>query len=74
MNRKGELVGGGFFVFRRGKNSNRVFNYSGKLPFEHPTLESATEEAFRLSNLIPNRNFCVFQQVQQFIREDDSCD
>ena len=47
--RQNEEIGGGYFVFRRGDRTNRV--RPGKMPFEHPTKEAATEEAARLAEM-----------------------
>lgn len=58
--RKGETIGGGFFVFRRGHKSGRVFTFNGA-PFEHPTFESALAEATRLAAKYKGRKFEVFQ-------------
>ena len=60
--RSGEVIGGGFFVYRRGKKTNRVA-ISTSLPFEHPSYESALKEAHRLATLCPGETFCVFQQL-----------
>lgn len=65
---QGEVVGGGFIVFRRGKKWNRVriqFKDWMKFfaPFEHATRADAKAEAIRLSLKNPGECFCVFQQV-----------
>jgi hypothetical protein len=60
--RKGEMVGGGWFVMRRGTDTGRVGCRPG-FPFEHPTLESAENEATRLAKLHPGHKFCVLNQV-----------
>jgi hypothetical protein len=66
---KGEVVGGGFIVVRRGDSSGRMrckvtdgFLY----PFEWPTREAAETEALRLSQH-PNAkgSFCVLQQISE---------
>jgi endonuclease YncB( thermonuclease family) len=57
--RPGEKIGGGFFVFRRGKRTGRV-GISSTLPFEHPDLLSATREARRLAAATPGETFEVF--------------
>lgn len=59
--REGEQIGGGFFVFRRGRRSNRV--WPSKLPFEHPSLAAALAERDRLAALFPDRTFVVLAQV-----------
>jgi hypothetical protein len=63
--RRNELVGGGHFVFCRGGRTGRIKTgaiLAGRLPFEHPTLESATAEAIRLSE-IHGRSFVVLSQI-----------
>jgi len=55
-----ETIGGGFFVFRRGKKTGRV-GVRGSLPFEHGSLEQAAAEATRLAKLFPGETFEVFQ-------------
>lgn len=60
--RKGEQIGGGFFVFRRGTTTGRI--RPGRLwPFEHPTLAAAEAEAQRLANHWPGQTFITVQQV-----------
>lgn len=52
--RHGEKIGGGHFVFRRGDTTGRIKTGSilaGKMPFEHPNMESARTEAVRLQAL-----------------------
>lgn len=52
--RHNEKVGGGYFVFRRGTTTGRIKTghiKHGKIPFEHPSLESAVTEAARLADL-----------------------
>lgn len=61
---KGELVGGGFFVFRRGKRTGRVaIALANHLPFEHASRESAEAEASRLAGLTPGERFVVLEAV-----------
>lgn len=60
--RQGELIGGGFFVFRRGTTTGRI--RPNKLwPFEHPTRASAEAEAQRLSEKFPGQTFITVEQV-----------
>lgn len=59
----GEVVKGGYFVFRRGETTGRVKINPAKLPFEHPTLEAAMKEAKRLAHASPLVEFSVFQQA-----------
>lgn len=42
-----EEIGGGHFVFKRGRKTGRIENRG--IPFEHPTLEAAINEAARLT-------------------------
>lgn len=56
--RKGEVIGGGCFVFRRCRRTGRVFT-NGR-PFEHPDYASAVREAARLAKLTGD-TFEVFQ-------------
>lgn len=63
--RDGESIGSGFFVFRRGKKTNRI-SVSGsrkKMPFEHPTFNSAFKEAVRLKRENPNEVYVVFAEI-----------
>lgn len=59
--RKGELVGAGYFVHRRGNYANRI--KPSKLPFEHPTLGSALLEKKRLEELNPQNTYSIFKEV-----------
>lgn len=51
--RPNEEIGGGHFVFKRGKRTGRIetapHRFAGGIPFEHGSLESALDEAARLS-------------------------
>jgi len=64
--KKGEVVHGGYIVFRRGQTTGRVKVNPNKLPFEHATLDKASAEALRLSRDYPGIEFCVFHQVVSF--------
>ncbi|MCA8886686.1 MAG: hypothetical protein KDA35_08675 [Hyphomonadaceae bacterium] len=57
---KGERIGGGFFVFRRGKKSNRV--HPGAFPFEHCTMMAAINECQRLARANPGETYIVVGQ------------
>jgi len=57
--RKGEEIGGGYFVFRRGKGTGRV--RPSPWPFEHPTICSAKREADKLAAMQPGYQFDVLQ-------------
>ena len=65
--KKGEVVRGGYIVFRRGETTGRVKVNPNKLPFEHATLDKASAEALRLSEMAPGIEFCVFHQVVSFV-------
>lgn len=66
---KGELVGGGHFVFRRGRKFNRVRFVVPKggqvLPFEHATFALALAECERLAKINPGQKYGVFSQVAE---------
>lgn len=55
--REGEKIGGGFFVFRRGRKSGRI--RAPEWPFEHPTFEAAFAEMERLKEQYPTSKFAV---------------
>lgn len=59
--RPGEIVGSGFFIFRRGEKANRI--KPGPMPYEHPTMESAVAERDRLAEGNPGKKYHIFQQV-----------
>ena len=61
--RKGEVIGGGFFVFRRGKKTGRVGVRLGTTPFEHGSYESASAEAKRLTDANPGETYVVFEEL-----------
>lgn len=56
-----ETIGGGFIVFRRGDDTNRI--RPAFWPFEHATLEAAHEQAKRLAAANPGKTFDVFKSV-----------
>ncbi len=58
--RMNEVIGGGFFVFRRGKITGRV-SVATTLPYEHGSFEQALAEATRLAKLCPGETYEVFQ-------------
>ncbi|WP_235925481.1 hypothetical protein [Brucella pseudintermedia] len=58
--RLNEIIGGGFFVFRRGKKTGRVGVFT-TMPYEHGSFEQALAEATRLAALCPGETFEVFQ-------------
>lgn len=55
--RKGETIGGGFFVFRRGENTGRI--RPAQWPFEHATFKEAMEQADKLAKAMPGYRFDV---------------
>lgn len=60
--RKGEQIGGGFFVFRRGERGGRIF--ISQMPYEHPSREAAQKEAQRLREKHPGQVYQVFGAVE----------
>ncbi|MBB3608634.1 hypothetical protein [Rhizobium sp. BK602] len=59
--RKGETIGGGFFVFRRGEETGRI--RPSQWPFEYATLPEAIAEAERLAIAYPGFDFIVVGEV-----------
>ena len=52
--RTNEEIGGGYFIFRRGRSTGRIktgYIKHGKVPFEHPNHHAALTEAKRLADL-----------------------
>lgn len=68
--RKGETIGGGFFVFRRGKKTGRVGCKTPWMPFEHPAKSAAIAEADRLGRRYPGETFEVFATTGATICHD----
>lgn len=61
--RRNEKIGGGHFVFKRGRTTGRIkTGRVGHIPFEHATLEDALDEAARLS-VEKGGKFEVFSRV-----------
>ena len=63
--RANEEIGGSYFVFKRGRRTGRIKTghiMAGKMPFEHPSLEAALNEAVRLS-IEKGGKFEVFSRV-----------
>ena len=50
-------------MFRRGKKTGRIGCRYPFVPFEHPDMASAMEEADRLSQKYPGETFEVFQSA-----------
>jgi hypothetical protein len=61
--RPNEKIGGGYFVFRRGKKTGRISVRTSVLPFEHPTFAAAMEEAHRLAEKHVGETFEVFNRI-----------
>lgn len=59
--RDGEVIGAGWFVFRRGNGTRRI--RPAVWPFEHATLDAAIAEADRLSAEQPGYTFEIFCKV-----------
>lgn len=53
-----EVIGGGYFVFRRGQDTGRI--RPAFWSFEHPTLALAIAAAKKLSDENPGQQFDVF--------------
>lgn len=63
--RRNETIGGGFFVFRRGKKTGRI-SVNSTLPFEHGCIEDACEEAKRLVKKFNGKEkFAIFKQMAE---------
>ncbi|MAN99936.1 hypothetical protein [uncultured Roseovarius sp.] len=60
--RRGEKIGGGFFVFRRTSGTGRI--RAPEWPFEHPSLGAAIDERDRLAAKHPNEEFIVMFEVR----------
>lgn len=57
LERPGEKIGGGFWVFRRSGEAGRI--RTPEWPFEHPSLASAATERDRLAARHPKESFVV---------------
>ena len=60
---KGEVVGGGLLIFRRGKKTGRIGIKRNAIAFEHGNLMSAQEEVNRLTDENPGEKFVIFMQI-----------
>jgi len=60
---KGEVVGGGLLIFRRGKKTGRIGIKRNAIAFEHGNLMSAQAEVDRLKELHPGEKFVIFMQI-----------
>lgn len=65
--REGEVIGGGFFVFRRGDSTNRI--RPSMWPYEHGTRESAEKMAAAHAQQFPGYRFDVVQVVGSHLSE-----
>ena len=61
--RKGEVIGTGFFVFRRGKRTGRIAVSPHRMPFEHASEDAAMDECIRLAKANPGETFEVFKSL-----------
>lgn len=62
----GEAVGGGWFVFRRGRTTGRLKINPQRMPFEHGSRDKAEAEAARLAADHVGISFCVFHMESTF--------
>ncbi len=62
--RPGEIIGGGFFVMRRGRGTQRI--RPSRWPFEHSSFASAALEAQNLARKNPGKQFDVVAVVSSF--------
>ena len=58
--RKGEQVGGGFWIMRRGDRTDRI--RPSTFAFEHPSYDSAKLELDRLAEAHPEGKFIIVSQ------------
>lgn len=65
--RRGETIGGGYFVFRRGDSTGRI--RPALWPFEYASVEEANAEAARLSAGQPGEVFIVVGQQASHVTE-----
>ena len=66
--RKGEVIGGGHFIFRRGNATNRI--RPAMWPFEHGSVDEAKVQAAKLAAATPGETFLVVSEVFAVTRED----
>lgn len=59
--RDGEAIGGGYFVFRRGKRTDRI--KASWFPFEHASEADAVKQAEKLAKNHPGEKFVVVAQI-----------
>ncbi len=62
IERDGETIGGGWWVFRRGDGTSRI--RPSHWPFEYASEEAAAVEAKRLAAANPGETFIVVGQSQ----------
>lgn len=63
--REGEVIGGGWFVFRRGDGTGRI--RPAHWPFEHASKEAAEAEARKLAEANPGLIFNVVGVANSFL-------
>ncbi|WP_309083755.1 hypothetical protein [Chelativorans sp.] len=63
--RDGEIIGGGFWVFRRGDSTGRI--RPSVWPFEYGSEEAATVQADKLARANPGQIFVVVGQKQSIL-------
>ena len=63
--RQGEVIGGGYFVFRRGDSSGRI--RPSDWPFEYDTLVAAQTQAELLAKRRPGYAFEVFARLARHL-------
>lgn len=59
--RPGEVIEGGYFVFRRGKSTKRI--KASWFPFEHGSKADAVAQAEKLAIENPGETFVVVAQI-----------
>lgn len=65
--RDDEAIGGGYFVFRRGRSTGRI--RPSRFPFEHGDFESAKVEADRLAADNPGKTFDVLAVIHSTVAQ-----
>lgn len=62
--REGETIGGGYFVFRRGEETNRI--RPAQWPFEYASVEEALKQAHKLALENPGFRFIVVSEINAY--------
>lgn len=65
--RPGEVIDGGYFIFRRGDGTNRI--RPSQWPFEYDSLAAATAQAEKHAAEMPGYRFDVFCRVTSVVVE-----